>query len=347
MTELVAPERIPVVAIGLTGDEASHLLDHPESLHRWSAATAAFAVIGIDRITCPSHIFETPRATDIDPSIIATALATAGGPPVVIAGAAHHDLPYNLARRVLSLDHLTHGRAGLLLGIRDARGHGDNAWGAAGLNDGAELSAVTSADAALAIAELWQSWPIDSVVADQGTGILVHSDRIVQIDHHGVVDIAGPLSVPTSLQDSPVLAWYAHDPREIGEIPSVADLVVLGGFPSAADTAAAVTAAGRGPVTEIPVDSAATGLVDVIDAVREAISAGAVGVLLRTVDNTDPSTTAVRVLDAALAVLTDLDLSKHARPAATLREILEIGSPAALLVGAQPAFPTPTVNVYR
>lgn len=348
MTGRDAPGRTPVVAVGLTGDEASRLLDDRESLDRWSTSGAAFGVVGIDRITRTppaDRTAETPRPTDMDPSIVATALATGGGPPLVVAGAAHHDLPYNLARRVLSIDHLTHGRAGLLLGHRDARGHGHSAWGAVGLNDGAELGAATAADTALAIAELWQSWPLDSVIADKDSGVLVRSDRIVRIDHHGVVDIAGPLSVPSSPQGAPVLAWYADDPELVAAAPAAADLVVLGGFPDAASVAAA--ASGRtGLLVEVPV-AGVPRHDEVITAVEESIAAGADGVLLRSAEPAEAAESVLHLLDRALAVLTAVDGTGRGDRDVTLRATLGLAPPAQLLAQAQPAFAAPTTSVYR
>ncbi|MCB8914047.1 LLM class flavin-dependent oxidoreductase [Rhodococcus rhodochrous] len=338
------PARRPIVAVGLTGEEALRILDDAAVSERWAATGATFGVIGIDRIARnpQSEAGRTiPRPTDIDPSLAATALAGAGGPPLVVTGAAHHDLPYNLARRVLSLDHLTHGRTGLLFGARDPRGHGETAW-----HGGAELGAVTAADAALAIARLWQSWPLDSIVADKESGILVQSDRIRRVDHHGVVDIAGPLSAPASVQGAPVLAWYADDDDLLAEIPAVADLVVVGGVVDPAGAVSRIrTKLGLSNsvvLIEIPVEDDAEGA---DTAVTAALDAGADGVLLRSAQSAlDDS---AHLLDRARAVS---GASVEAAPTdtnSTLRVLLGLGAPAPLLESAAPAFTAPTTSVYR
>ncbi|MFC8529835.1 hypothetical protein [Nocardia sp. NPDC057227] len=197
-----------LVATAFSSEEAAAVLADPELLAAWAAQGAAFAVIGIDRLDP-----DVP-ASDLDPSLLGTALAAAGGPAVLVAAAAHIDLPYNLARRILSLDHLTRGRAGVLLGVRDTRGRTPDAWSGAGLGTGAELGPETAAEVVRALTRLWWSWPLASVVADRESGILVRSDRIRRVDQRGVVTTAGPLSVPASVQGAPVLAWYGTDPPD-------------------------------------------------------------------------------------------------------------------------------------
>lgn len=339
MTSL--PARRPIVAVGFTGQEAVRLLDDSAVHDSWAGTGAAFGVVGIDRIARSARTDTGPEPTDIDPSLVATALATAGGPPLVVTGTAHHDLPYNLARRVLSLDHLTHGRTGLLFGARDPRGHGETAW-----HGGAELGAVTAADTASAIARLWQSWPLDSIVADKESGILVQSDRIRRVDHHGVVDIAGPLSAPASVQGAPVLAWYADDDDLLAEIPAVTDLVVLGGVPDPGTVVSRLrTERGSSNIVvliEVPVGTDAT---RTDTAVGAALGAGADGVLLRSAEPAadDPA----RLLDRVRAVAGAFGESAPVDTGSTLRALLGIGAPIPLLESATPAFAPPTTSVYR
>jgi hypothetical protein len=87
--------------------------------------------------------------------------------------------------------------------------------GGAGLTEGAPLGVPTALDAAPAIRDLWLSWPYSSIVADRATGIYARGEQIVHIDYRGAFDIAGPLTVPTTPQVAPVLAWYAQGPGVI------------------------------------------------------------------------------------------------------------------------------------
>ncbi|MGW1739400.1 hypothetical protein ACWCPQ_11375 [Nocardia sp. NPDC001965] len=330
---MTAPDsHLLVLTTALTTAEAAAVLGDPGLRAAWTRHRAAFTVIGIDRL---SGTASTPPAGDLDPSVLATALAAHGGPAVVVAAAAHIDLPYNLARRALSLDHLTGGRSGVLLGSRDPRGRTENAWSGAGLGTEAVLGAETTADTARALVRLWQSWPLDSIVGDKASGILVHSDRIRRVDHRGATKTAGPLSIPTSNQGIPVLGRYEADPG--ARTPDPADLVVLGGRP---DRAAVATAADR--PGGVPVLAEAS--VRDLDTATGLLAAGARGLLLRTTGGGPPAETAAYLLDTDFAAR----FPEAARPGdTTLRDALGLPPPADLLGTATAAFPVPTASVYR
>ncbi|MEU4840368.1 hypothetical protein [Nocardia testacea] len=334
---MTSPDSIPpVIASALTTAEATAVLADPALRAPWARHRAAFTVIGIDRLAgaAPDAI---PAAGDLDPSVLATALASYGGPAIVVAATAHIDLPYNLARRTLSLDHLTRGRSGLLLGSRDPRGRTGSAWSGAGLGADAELGPATTADTAHAVLGLWQSWPLDSITADKESGILVRSERIRRVDHRGAARTAGPLSIPTSLQGTPVLGWYGTGPGARADTPDIGDLTVLGGLPDRASVAAVTVQPGRAPVlAEASVRDLATA--------AELLAAGAHGLLLRTTGPGAPAETAAQLLG--------LDLSARFPGAVvpgdtTLRDTLGLPPPHDLLPGAAAAFPAPTPAVYR
>ncbi|WP_024805324.1 LLM class flavin-dependent oxidoreductase [Nocardia sp. BMG51109] len=333
---MTAPGTGPLVVPATTTEEASAILDDPALLAAWRQHPAVFAVIGIDRLGVP---VPRPPAGDLDPSLLATALAAAGGPAVVVAAAAHIDLPYNLARRVLSLDHLTRGRAGVLLGDHDPRGRTPDAWSGAGLGHRAALGPETTADTARALTGLWHSWPLDSIVGDKRSGILVRSDRIRQVDHRGAAATAGPMSIPASVQGAPILGWYGTDPTGADRPTGVADLVVLGALPHPETaTAALAHAPGQAPLlVEVPADApaAAAGL----------LAAGAGGILLRTSDPRPPARTAERLLRTATELIGRpgrVDGHRH-----TLREALGLAAPADPLPTAAAAFPAPSPAAYR
>ncbi|MGW0178092.1 hypothetical protein [Nocardia sp. NPDC003345] len=335
--------------MAFTTAEVVAILDDARLREVWSGHPAAFAVVGIDRLAGPGA---TPAATDLDPSLLATALASYGGPAVVLAATAHIDLPYNLARRALSVDHLTRGRSGVLLGSRDPRGRTEKAWSGAGLGRTAELGPDTAADTARAIAGLWQSWPADSVVGDKESGILVRSERIRRVDHRGAAVTAGPLSIPGSLQGTPVLAWYEPDPAAGIRGVEVYDLTVLGGFPDRAAVAAAVShhreaesgtganRAGARPVlAEVPAHDPASA--------AALLAAGAYGILLRTAVGDDPTATAATLLRTAADLVSTPGSAFRADPHTTLRDTLGLPPPADLLTAAAPAFAAPSTGVYR
>ena len=214
------------VGVALSGTHLAALFGDRRLVAELDASGLAFAIAGIDRIDGFP-----PRGVTVESTVAAAALA-----PLVprlgwlAAAAVHRDHPYNLARRVASADHLSGGRSGLVLGLRDGYApsgrHGDTVWGGAGLTDGVPISVHTARDAAAALRELWQSWPEESIIADRGSRIYSRGDQIVRIGHHGVFDIEGPLTVPTTPQRSPVLAWRATTDAEAAAAREIADLLI-------------------------------------------------------------------------------------------------------------------------
>jgi FMN-dependent oxidoreductase (nitrilotriacetate monooxygenase family) len=110
--------------------------------------------------------------------------------------------PYNLARQIASLDHISRGRAGWNLVT--------SAWG------GEQFGKVLPAhDARYAIATeyvgavkaLWDSWDADAVVADRERNLLVDPAKVHEINWKSEhFSVQGPLSIPRSPQGRPVIA---------------------------------------------------------------------------------------------------------------------------------------------
>ncbi|ROO84232.1 alkanesulfonate monooxygenase SsuD/methylene tetrahydromethanopterin reductase-like flavin-dependent oxidoreductase (luciferase family) [Actinocorallia herbida] len=329
------------LGVGLAGRHLVALTADAGAAARLDGAGAAFVAAGIERIDGSA-----PDDTTLEPTIAAALLAARVPRVAVLAAAApHRDHPYNLARRVASLDHLSGGRSGVILGLRDAYAPtgepGREGWGGAGLTEGVPLGSATTRDAALAVAKLWQSWPHDSIVADRASGVFARAERIAYADHRGVFEVKGPLTLPTTAQGSPVLAWYAASPEEAA-FAEGADLVVLGG--SAPEEVAATAAALDGHASRRPLlfvrldfagDSEVAGFV-----ARAEAAAGLPGVdgLLVRPDGAEDSVS--RVLDEVVPALTARGI---VRPpgAGTLRDRLALPEPAPLLAGATPVFPAP------
>ncbi|MBB5133388.1 alkanesulfonate monooxygenase SsuD/methylene tetrahydromethanopterin reductase-like flavin-dependent oxidoreductase (luciferase family) [Thermocatellispora tengchongensis] len=341
------------LAIGLAGDHLVALAADPALAARLDGTGAAFAVAGIDRIDGPA-----PGAATLEPTVAATFLAAHAPATAFLAAAApHRDHPYNLARRVASLDHLARGRSGLILGPRDSyapEGEGGNrAWGGAGLTTGAPPGVTATRDAAVAVQKLWQSWPRDSIVADRDSRVFARGDRIVHIDHQGVFGVAGPLTVPSTVQGAPVLAWYAASEEEVGQAGEVADLVVLpdAGPEGVARAAAALDAAassrfsrdGRRALLFAQVTFApGTGVAGFAARAGDVAGLpGVDGVLLRPERGTASVVKEIgEVVEEVVPALVARGVVRRAE-GATLRERLSLPEPAPLLVGARPAFPAP------
>ncbi|AHH17824.1 luciferase-like domain-containing protein [Nocardia nova SH22a] len=159
--------------------------------------------------------------TRFDPSIAATVLArhtrTVG---LVVAAAPLRDHPYNLARRLGSIDHVSRGRAGWLVLLGDpAAGDGHSVWTSAPRGD-------VPADAVRAIRELWESWPPDAVVDDRERGVFTDSARIRYIDHAGAHSISGPLNIPEPPQVKLPIFAESPVPADYRALDGLADVVV-------------------------------------------------------------------------------------------------------------------------
>ncbi|MBB2741778.1 UNVERIFIED_ORG: alkanesulfonate monooxygenase SsuD/methylene tetrahydromethanopterin reductase-like flavin-dependent oxidoreductase (luciferase family) [Microbispora rosea subsp. rosea] len=344
MGDSTTTETSTYLAIGLGGDHLAALIADPGPASRLDGTGAAFVVAGIDRIDGSA-----PAGVTVEPTVAAAFLAThAPGTAFLAAAAPHRDHPYNLARRVASLDHLSGGRSGLILGVRDGYAPGDTAWGGAGLTDGAPLGVGTTRDVAVAVQKLWQSWPQESIVADRESRIFARAEQIAHVDHRGVFDIAGPLTVPSTAQGSPVLAWYADSVPAVAAAGEVADLVVLasddpdliGQAVGALDAAPSSRFAedGRRPLlfvqVTVPGGHDAAALVAAVEsaAAREGVD----GILLRPGAGADVA----EIVDGLVPRLADLGVVRAA-DGPTLRDRLALPKPARLLAGARPVFPAP------
>src|SRR5256885_11407033 len=137
----------PRLALGLSGRHLQALAADRALLARLDAAPVVFALAGVDRIDGTGRL----RTTTLDSSATAAVLtARTSYAAFLVAAAPQRDHPYNLARRIDSLDLLSGERSGLALGITDgfapAGPPGQEAWGGAGLSPGAPLGPATTRD---------------------------------------------------------------------------------------------------------------------------------------------------------------------------------------------------------
>ncbi|MET4430375.1 LLM class flavin-dependent oxidoreductase [Mycolicibacterium sp. 624] len=112
--------------------------------------------------------------------------------------------PYNLARRLASVDHVSGGRAGWNIVTSAGADEAANF----GLDDRPSHAArYERADEFLGVAKtLWDSWEVDAVVADKASGQYADPERIHAIDHVGShFRVAGPLNVERPPQGHPLL----------------------------------------------------------------------------------------------------------------------------------------------
>ena len=112
--------------------------------------------------------------------------------------------PYNIARKVASLDHLSGGRVGWNIVTTSS----ENAAQNFGLDSFlAHSERYRRADEFVdVVRKLWDSWEPGAILDDREGGVYADDSRIHTIDHVGeFFKVRGPLNVPTSPQGRPVL----------------------------------------------------------------------------------------------------------------------------------------------
>ncbi|MGU3499708.1 NtaA/DmoA family FMN-dependent monooxygenase [Mycobacterium sp. C31M] len=123
---------------------------------------------------------------------------------LVVTGSATLAHPYHLARQLLSLDHLSLGRAGWNLVTSFAQAAADN-FSARGVVDHDERYQIAE-EAIEVVKKLWHSWSADTIIADRATGVFNDVSKIVVPEYHGrYFDIKGPIGSARSSQGQPVI----------------------------------------------------------------------------------------------------------------------------------------------
>lgn len=141
----------------------------------------------------------------LDPLVVASALAlvTERIGLICTASTTFSD-PFSLARRFLSLDQMSGGRAGWNAVTTYNPAAAAN-FGQVALPSAAERYARADEFIDVTI-KLWESWGERALVADAASGVFADPAQVRRIDHHGRhFDIAGPLNVPRSPQGRPLL----------------------------------------------------------------------------------------------------------------------------------------------
>jgi N-acetyl-S-(2-succino)cysteine monooxygenase len=116
-----------------------------------------------------------------------------------------YSAPYDLARRLATIDHLSGGRAGWNIVTTRYAGAAGN-FGLTAHPDPADRYARAD-EFVEVVTRLWDSWDGDAVVSDQEKGIWADTDLIRPVDFHGrFFDVSGALTLPRSPQGRPAFA---------------------------------------------------------------------------------------------------------------------------------------------
>ncbi len=135
-----------------------------------------------------------------------------------------YSAPYDLARRLATIDHLSGGRAGWNIVTTRYAGAAGNFGLAA---HPAHSDRYARAEEFVEVASrLWESWDADAVVSDQASGVWANTDLIRPVDFHGrFFDVSGALTLPRSPQGRPVFAQAGSSGPGIELAGKNADLV--------------------------------------------------------------------------------------------------------------------------
>jgi N-acetyl-S-(2-succino)cysteine monooxygenase len=135
-----------------------------------------------------------------------------------------YSAPYDLARRLATIDHLSGGRAGWNIVTTRYAGAAGN-FGLAAHPNPADRYARAE-EFVEVVTRLWGSWDADAVVADQDKGIWADTDLIRPVDFHGrFFDVSGALTLPRSPQGRPAFAQAGSSGPGVELAGKTADLV--------------------------------------------------------------------------------------------------------------------------
>ncbi|WP_434176489.1 LLM class flavin-dependent oxidoreductase [Brachybacterium conglomeratum] len=235
----------------------------------------ALPVLAVDLVTAPSLLEGlAPLARGLeDAGIGALTLSDGGLHPIHVAAHlapltraigllprtdAIYVEPFHLATQLMSLDHLSHGRAGWLLQAETDPSAAE-AVGREVL--GLEATAREAADVLEAARTIWGTWAPDAVVRDTERGVYVDASRLQYADVEAeTFSVRGPAITPRSPQGLLPVVVADTDRAAAGERVSdeladgrVLDLDVSGGARAeelAAQIAAALEQAGAGPTAD-------------------------------------------------------------------------------------------------
>ncbi|GAA1852477.1 hypothetical protein GCM10009836_35700 [Pseudonocardia ailaonensis] len=168
-----------------------------------------------------------PLGGALEPTTVLSALAVTTSRVGLVADVSPaYAAPYNVARYLAALDHLSRGRAGWRLVATDPAALAD----LHGVEPpAAERRARRAAEYAELLPRLWDSWDDDAIPADKERGVYVDEAKIRETRWEGTeFRVHGPLSTPRSPQGHPVLSVEVADAPSRALAAEHAEIVTIG-----------------------------------------------------------------------------------------------------------------------
>ncbi|WP_168701982.1 NtaA/DmoA family FMN-dependent monooxygenase [Gordonia paraffinivorans] len=201
---------------------------------RWAESAKLHAVFLADTVRLDAESLRTQPFAGLEPVTLLSALAAVTEHIGLIGSiSTTFSEPYNVARQLASLDHLSRGRAGWNL-VTSAYGEE---------NFGVELPPHAEryergAEFAQVLCELFDSWDADAIRIDREAGVYADPDRVHRIDHRGkYFSVQGPLNVARPPQGRPIIAQAGSSDHGQAVGARYADLVFTTGRTTVEDGA--------------------------------------------------------------------------------------------------------------
>ena len=143
--------------------------------------------------------------------------------------------PYNVARAIASLDHISGGRAGWNV-VTSANDVAALNFGKERLNEH-ELRYEIAGEFVDVVRDLWDCWDDGAVLADRTTGVFLDKSKVRPLEHKGrFFSVRGPLNIERCPQGRPVIIQAGGSPSGQELSARTADLVfsVVNGEPASA-----------------------------------------------------------------------------------------------------------------
>lgn len=164
------------------------------------------ASYGSDAMTKGDRTGTYSRVVRLEPMTLLAALAvTTKHIGLIATGTTTYNDPYHLARRFLTIDHISGGRAGWNLVTSQIEDEAAN-FGRDQHVDHAERYDRAS-EFYDVVADLWDSWEDGALLRDKASGLFFDSAKVHLLNHKGKhFKVRGPLNVERSPQGRPVVA---------------------------------------------------------------------------------------------------------------------------------------------
>jgi FMN-dependent oxidoreductase (nitrilotriacetate monooxygenase family) len=177
-----------------------------------------------DTLAVSEENFERPNLGAMDPTVVLSALAACTSHLGLVATASTtFNEPYNIARRIASLDHISGGRAAWNIVTTFVPDVANNFGTSLPAHDDRYVRAEEFVDI---VVKLWESWGPASTIGDKRRGVFADGSKVTKVEHAGAhYRVNGASTLPRTPQVRPVLfqAGSSGPGRELAA--RVADVV--------------------------------------------------------------------------------------------------------------------------